>query len=123
MTDPRPSRANAAALHAAGGLLIRRGLAMQDAALAQLAGAATDTPDDAAAALTAEAIGRGHRVTGDGYTSEAAAADLLGIAPSTLRQWHNEREPIPWRRGAGGRVQYALSDLADYLALARKTGC
>ena len=33
----------------------------------------------------------------------AAAADLLGKAPKTLAGWRSTHEPIPWRRGAGGR--------------------
>lgn len=104
-------------LHAAGALLVRRGLAMMEAAARQL----TDhsDADGDLAQLTAAAIERGHRVTGDGYVTEAAAADLLGKAPKTLSGWRAAHEPIPWRRGAGGRVEYALADLAAFLALTR----
>ena len=104
-------------LHAAGALLVRRGLAMMEAAARQL----TDRGDGDGdlAQLTAAAIERGHRVTGDGYVTEAAAADLLGKAPKTLAGWRSTHEPIPWRRGAGGRVEYGLADLAAFLVLSR----
>ena len=106
-------------LHVAGALLVRRGLAMMEAAAKQLTDHGDGDSDGDLAQLTAAAIERGHRVTGDGYVTEAAAADLLGKAPKTLGGWRAAHEPIPWRRGAGGRVEYALTDLAAFLALAR----
>ena len=53
-------------------------------------------------------------VTWDGYVSEAAAADCLGRRPATLRGWRDQQQPIPFRK-VGGRVQYALCDLASHL--------
>lgn len=56
---------------------------------------------------------RGYRITPDGYVSEAAAAELLGRAYNTVRNWRSQHRPIPFRRFLG-RIEYSLADLARF---------
>jgi len=59
---------------------------------------------------------RGHAVTGDDFVSAKAAADLLGVAERTLRDWRDNGGPIRCRHLHTGAVQYCLQSVADYLA-------
>ena len=64
----------------------------------------------------AEAVRRaGHRVTPDMRITEAAAADLLGLAAATVKNWRGMHRPLPFVK-VGGRATYRLRDLAEYLA-------
>lgn len=68
--------------------------------------------DRVTAEQLAEACRRaGLRVTPDGRISEAAAADLLGLAPGTVRNWRSQHRPLAYVR-IGGRVTYRLETLA-----------
>jgi hypothetical protein len=53
-------------------------------------------------------------VSWDSHVTEPAAAQLLGKAPTTLRNWRDQHRPLPFRK-LGGRVQYDLADLAAYI--------
>ncbi len=75
-----------------------------------------------AAQLHATCIERKHPVTGDGWTNEKAAADLIGIAPSTLRGWRDYDTPLTFRKLHSGGVQYSLIGLANYLSGLPKNG-
>jgi hypothetical protein len=68
------------------------------------------------AQLRATCVERRHSVTGDGWTTERAAADLIGVAPSTLRGWRDHGGGLAWRKLHNGMVQYSLVSLAEYLA-------
>lgn len=56
---------------------------------------------------------RGFRITPDGHVSEAAAAELLGRAYNTVRNWRSQHRPLPFRRFLG-RIEYSLADLARF---------
>ena len=45
--------------------------------------------------------------------SEQTAAALLGRAPETLRSWRGTDQRLPFRK-SGGRIRYALSDIAAF---------
>lgn len=71
---------------------------------------------------------QGHTLTGDMRVSEAAAAELLGITASYLKQKRGEgAAPPAYARGVGDRtrVSYRLSDLAAWIESARENfyGC
>jgi hypothetical protein len=70
--------------------------------------------DDPAAALIAACADQGIPVTADGRIGEYDAARLLCKSPQTLRNWRYAARPLPHSR-IGGRVMYALADLAAYL--------
>lgn len=57
---------------------------------------------------------RSIRLTGDGFVSEAGAADLLAVAKTTMATWRQEGR-IPFRRMPSGAVQYSLADLAAFV--------
>lgn len=73
------------------------------------------TLDELLQALRAAANARGHRVTFDDYVTERCAADLLALAPKTLSNWRAADQPLPFRKN-GRRVEYALRDLAAFIA-------
>ena len=54
-------------------------------------------------------------VSVDGFVLERDAAQLIGKAPHTLKNWRDQRRPIPFRK-LGGRIQYDLAELAAFLA-------
>jgi predicted amidophosphoribosyltransferase len=58
---------------------------------------------------------RGLPVTVDGRVSEAVAAEILGRAPDTLRNWAYASAPVPFVKVRGRRT-YRLQDLAAFLA-------
>lgn len=70
---------------------------------------------DACHAALVERCERDRRwVSGDGRVAAETAADLIGIAPATLRQWrYLLKGPRPYR--IGGRATYRLRDLAAWL--------
>ncbi|MTH58999.1 hypothetical protein [Paracoccus litorisediminis] len=68
------------------------------------------------AQLRATCVERNHPLTGDGWTTERAAAALIGVAPSTLRGWRDHGDGVAWRKLHNGMVQYSLVSLAEYLA-------
>jgi 3',5'-cyclic AMP phosphodiesterase CpdA len=53
-------------------------------------------------------------VTWDGFVSEAGAAQLLGKAAHTLKNWRDQHRPLTFRRN-GGRIQYDLDEIARFL--------
>lgn len=54
----------------------------------------------------------GHWVSWDDRVTEAAAADILGRQPKTLRNWANGAGPaLPRRKNAAGAVTYRIVDL------------
>lgn len=53
----------------------------------------------------------GRMVTPDGRVREEVAAELLGLAPGTLRNWSYGDSPLPFTRVARRRT-YRLADLA-----------
>lgn len=77
----------------------------------------TDHIAELLAQLKASALDRGYLVTGDDHVSEVCAAELLGRAPGTLRNWRHAARPLPFRRlgGTRGRVSYSLAVLAAFL--------
>ncbi len=56
-------------------------------------------------------------VSGDGRVSADATAQLLGLAPGTLRNWRSNRTgPNFCRSGVGGgRVSYHLVAIAEWI--------
>ncbi|RUU96657.1 hypothetical protein EOA60_03110 [Mesorhizobium sp. M1A.F.Ca.IN.020.06.1.1] len=58
---------------------------------------------------------RGFAVSADGYVNQAAAADLLGIAPLTLRNRRLYRGCTITNRRSGRGVEYKLSSIAQQL--------
>lgn len=80
-------------------------------------GGSGEVPDQVAPAdqLRAACAARGIWVSADDRVREADAAELLGMAPKTLRNWRYTNEPLPYTTRAG-RPLYALSDLAEWLA-------
>ncbi len=80
-----------------------------------------DRIESCARMLTTAARQAGTTVSGDGRVSEQDAAQLLGYAPTYLKQLRQEgRGPIPYGRGmAGSRVSYRLIDLAGWIESAR----
>lgn len=85
------------------------------ALIAPPASAADGEATETLARLRETAEARGFQITGDGFLAERDAAELLGRSPSTLRRWRAEGAGPAWRRRLG-RVEYALSDLADFVA-------
>lgn len=81
-----------------------------------------DDPDRIAAchaALAARCEAERRWTSGDGRVDAATAADLIGVALGTLRQWRYLREgPTPYR--IGGRVSYSLRDVAEWIEGQRK---
>lgn len=62
----------------------------------------------------------GRQITPDGRVFEVTAAELLGRAPKTLSNLRAaDLGPAYFR--AGGRVEYRLSDLAEWLETNRET--
>jgi len=54
-----------------------------------------------------------------GYVSTGDAAELLGVAVSTLQRWDREGKLVPERTPAGRR-RYKVSDLGSYNPLTKK---
>lgn len=53
-------------------------------------------------------------VSGDGRVDASTAAELIGVARGTLRQWrYLHLGPRPYR--IGGRASYALRDVAEWI--------
>ncbi len=50
---------------------------------------------------------------------EADAAEYMGVAPSTLRNWRSRRQGPPYLR-VGRRRLYAVADLDRWLEAARE---
>lgn len=76
-----------------------------------------DLPDPVAvklAQLETACDERGVVVSADGFIRESAAAQLVGRAAVTLRNWRYCSEPLPYRRFAG-RIEYRLDHLARFL--------
>ena len=64
-------------------------------------------------------LDKGHRVTPDGRVVEAVAAELLGRAPKTLSNLRSmSMGPVYFR--AGGRVEYRIHDLAEWVETSRE---
>ena len=51
--------------------------------------------------------------------SEATAAEYIGVAPGTLRNWRSQRQGPPFLK-IGRRRLYAIQDLDRYLAGCRE---
>lgn len=49
-----------------------------------------------------------------GTITEGDLARLIGLEEKTLKNWRYEHCPIPYRK-IGGRVRYALADVAAWL--------
>ncbi len=64
--------------------------------------------------LTAACRDLGITISGDGWIREHGAARLLGRSAFTLRNWRYAERPLPYRI-LGGRIEYRLADLADWL--------
>lgn len=73
-----------------------------------------------AAQMHSAAVARGAAVTGDGRVAPEIAADLLGVSAETLRRWRAEGNG-PCLFTVGGRITYALADLAGWLLRQRMT--
>ena len=56
----------------------------------------------------------GYLVTPDGRVREEVAAELLGLAPGTLRNWSYSESPVPYTKVARRRT-YRLSDIAAFM--------
>jgi hypothetical protein len=67
------------------------------------------------AELQTACVERGLRLSGDGYIKESAAAQLLNRSTNTLRNWRYCEGRLKFRL-LGGRIEYALADLAAFLA-------
>lgn len=64
-------------------------------------------------------LDQGYRATPDGRVVEAVAADLLGRAPKTLSNLRSlGMGPVYFR--AGGRVEYRIHDLAEWVETSRE---
>ena len=57
---------------------------------------------------------RGVWVSPDGRVGEADAAELLGRATGTLRNWALAEQPLPFVRIRGRRT-YRLRDISDFM--------
>jgi hypothetical protein len=71
--------------------------------------------------LESAARSAGHAITPDLRVSESVAAELLGIAAGTLRNWRSSTGNVPYHRIGGrfGRVTYKLIDLANVIEKSR----
>lgn len=79
----------------------------------------TDRIDTCHAALLARCERERHWVSGDGRVDAATAAELIGVALGTLRQWrYLNQGPRPYR--IGGRASYSVRDLAAWIEGQRK---
>ena len=76
-------------------------------------------PCDMADLLRVRVRENGRSITPDGFVDEAAAAELVGRSPHTLRRWRAEHRPIAFRL-VHGRVQYSLEEIAAYLRAGRE---
>lgn len=56
----------------------------------------------------------GYLLTPDGRVREEIAAELLGLAPGTLRNWSYSETPLPFTKVARRRT-YRLADIAALL--------
>jgi hypothetical protein len=59
-------------------------------------------------------VAHGYYVTPDGRVREEVAAELLGLAAGTLRNWSYGDSPIPFTSVARRRT-YRLSDIAAFM--------
>ena len=59
----------------------------------------------------------GEPLTGDLRVGEQAAAQLLGVAVKTLRNWRAQLEGPRYYRA--GRISYRLRDLAEFIERSR----
>lgn len=48
--------------------------------------------------------------------TEAQAAEILGVAPRTLRRWRTETHTAPAHLRIGSQVRYAPAVIAKYIA-------
>ncbi|WP_150291668.1 hypothetical protein [Sphingobium estronivorans] len=74
---------------------------------------------DISETLRAACIERGIWISPDGMVREAVAAELIGVATKTMRNWRYADQPIPFTTRAGHPL-YKLHDLADWLARSQK---
>lgn len=74
-------------------------------------GLAAESPVDALERACRE---RGLWVSLDGRVTEAVAAELVGRAPGTLRNWALGEQPLPFVRIRGSRT-YRLTDIAAFM--------
>lgn len=82
----------------------------------------TDRLEQVARALRAAAVDIGMRITPDGRVSEADAAELIDLHPTTLKGLRNGSQgPSFYYRGAGNgsRISYRFDDLAAWLERGR----
>ena len=93
----------------------------QSAGLAILAEIGAGRGDNSAASdlvrvghLLATCKERRLRLSGDQHVSEKDAADLIGVARTTLATWRMEGQ-VPYRRLPGGGIQYAISNLSLFI--------
>lgn len=63
----------------------------------------------------------GHPITGDGRVGESVAAELIGLAESTLANKRGEGSGPQYFRigGHGHRVTYRLADIAQWIESSR----
>lgn len=73
-------------------------------------------------ALLAGAKAGAFHVTADGRVSEACIAQLLGVAPGTMRNRRREGRAPPHYRvgGAGHGVTYRLDEVARWIEVCRE---
>ena len=76
-------------------------------------------PVEITADLERACVERGIWVSPDGRVREADAADLIGMAAKTLRNWRYVDRRLPFVTRSG-RPLYALADLADFTSDAQK---
>jgi hypothetical protein len=58
-------------------------------------------------------------ITPAGLLRERAAAQVLGVAPRTLREWRLAEKPPPWHR-LSGTIRYHVADLAAFITSGRR---
>ncbi len=73
-------------------------------------------------ALLAACQERGHCVSGDGRVPETVAAELLGVAFGTMRNWRTALAGPPYFR-IRGRIYYRIVDLALFVEGGREDHC
>ena len=73
----------------------------------------------------AEIAARGMWMTGDGRVGECDAAALIGWTSDSLRNARSEGAGPDWYRlgGAGHRVTYRVSDIAEWIDSRRRKDC
>lgn len=56
------------------------------------------------------------------WANSTEAADLLGVHPSTLLSWREQRIGPAFNRHDNGAIRYRITDLEEYLTRTRYAG-